>query len=302
MDVWRTTTVLLLAAGLSLSGCGAHVWHVVQKNETLYSISFRYGEDYRDVARWNGIEPPYALRVGEPLRIVPPARGDARRTTGDVPVVTAAASPVLIPVPASEARAPAVETYPLSPETRASAVETHPLSPETRAPAAETRAPAAVTSAPAPSAARAAPAATPSASTGRPAAAASSTAGANAGPFNWSWPVSRADASVKPARKGLDITAPRGEPVRAAAPGRVVYSGSGIPHYGNLLIIKHNDQFLSAYAHNERLLVSQGQDVAAGQQIAEMGDSGAGADTVKLHFEIRLDGTPVDPMRYLPKR
>lgn len=88
--------------------------------------------------------------------------------------------------------------------------------------------------------------------------------------------------------------------MRAAAAGRVVYGGSGIPHYGNLVIIKHDDRFLSAYAHNERLLVSEGQDVAAGQQIAEMGSSGTGVSAVKLHFEIRRDGEPVDPLRYLP--
>lgn len=90
--------------------------------------------------------------------------------------------------------------------------------------------------------------------------------------------------------------------MRAAAPGRVVYGGAGIPYYGNLLIIKHNDRYLSAYGHNDRLLVSEGQEIAAGQQVAVMGDSGTGTDVVKLHFEIRLDGTPVDPLRYLPGR
>lgn len=87
----------------------------------------------------------------------------------------------------------------------------------------------------------------------------------------------------------------------AAAGGRVVYGGTGIPHFGNLVIIKHDERYLSAYAHNQRLLVGEGDQVRAGQQIAEMGDSGAGADGVKLHFEIRLDGTPVDPLQYLPK-
>jgi lipoprotein NlpD len=99
-------------------------------------------------------------------------------------------------------------------------------------------------------------------------------------------------------RKGVDIGGTRGQPVQASAAGKVVYSGSGLRGYGKLVIIKHNDTFLSAYAHNERLLVKEGQTVRKGQQIAEMGDSDA--DQVKLHFEIRKMGKPVDPARYLP--
>ncbi len=100
--------------------------------------------------------------------------------------------------------------------------------------------------------------------------------------------------------RGIDIGGNLGQPVIAAADGQVVYAGSGLRGYGNLLIIKHNDTYLSAYAHNRRLLVDEGESVKGGQRIAEMGSSGT--DKVMLHFEIRRNGTPVDPMGYLPRR
>ena len=120
----------------------------------------------------------------------------------------------------------------------------------------------------------------------------------------WRWP---ADGSVvgtyaggDPTRQGVDIAGKAGQPVRAAADGVVVYSGSGLVGYGELVIVKHNDQWLSAYGHNRARLVNEGQVVKAGQQIAEMGRSGASRDM--LHFEIRYNGKPVDPQQYLPKR
>ena len=121
-------------------------------------------------------------------------------------------------------------------------------------------------------------------------------------PGFWAWPAdgrvlsrySEGDA------KGLDISGIRGEPVRAAASGRVVYQGSGLRGYGQLIIIKHNDEFLSAYAHNDRIYVKEGDAVKRGQKIADMGSSGS--DRVKLHFEIRRQGVPIDPLKYLPKR
>ena len=100
--------------------------------------------------------------------------------------------------------------------------------------------------------------------------------------------------------KGIDIAGKRGDPIRAVAAGKVVYAGTGIVGFGELLIVKHNDVYLSAYGHNDRLLVAEGNWVAAGQKIAEKGSSGT--DTVKLHFEIRREGKPVDPQRLLPRR
>jgi lipoprotein NlpD len=124
------------------------------------------------------------------------------------------------------------------------------------------------------------------------------------GALHWGWPVKGAVLSGFQGNgglnKGIDLAGKLGEPVLAAASGQVVYSGSGLRGYGKLLIVKHNENFLSAYAHNDRLLVKEGDFVKAGQRIADMGSSGT--DRVKLHFEIRRDGTPVDPLKYLPRR
>lgn len=120
----------------------------------------------------------------------------------------------------------------------------------------------------------------------------------------WRWPVDGTllthFSGPKALNKGIDISAKKGEPVLAAESGTVVYAGNGLRGYGNLLIIKHSRNFLSAYAHNDKLLVAEGDQVNAGQQIARVGSSGT--NTNKLHFEIRHDGTPVDPLRYLPRR
>jgi len=120
---------------------------------------------------------------------------------------------------------------------------------------------------------------------------------------DWVWPsegkLIAKFSSKTPINKGIDIAGRLGESVHAAAAGSVVYAGSGLLGYGNLVIVKHNDEFLSAYAHNKRLLVKENQQVKAGQVIAEIGSSGT--DKVKLHFEIRRQGKPVDPLRYLPK-
>jgi lipoprotein NlpD len=122
--------------------------------------------------------------------------------------------------------------------------------------------------------------------------------------FAWSWPADGTLATRysagDPTRQGIDITGQGGQSVRAAADGVVVYSGSGLVGYGELIIVKHNDAWLSAYGHNRARLVNEGQRVTAGQQIAEMGHSGAASDM--LHFEIRYNGKPVDPLSYLPKR
>ena len=123
-------------------------------------------------------------------------------------------------------------------------------------------------------------------------------------PFSWRWPVDGTlltrFAAGEPTQQGIDIGGNAGAPVRAAADGVVVYSGSGLVGYGELVIVKHNEQWLSAYGHNRARLVNEGQVVKAGQQIAEMGHSGAARDM--LHFEIRYNGKPVDPLSYLPKR
>jgi len=143
--------------------------------------------------------------------------------------------------------------------------------------------------------------ATPAASAPKPAAPRTAPA---ASPFAWRWPVDGTLLSTfvpgNPTRQGIDIGNREGTPVRAAADGVVVYSGSGLVGYGELVIVKHDDNWLSAYGHNRARMVSEGQAVKAGQQIAEMGHTGAARDM--LHFEIRYNGKPVDPLAYLPKR
>jgi len=122
--------------------------------------------------------------------------------------------------------------------------------------------------------------------------------------LNWIWPtdgqILERFSSVGNANRGLDIAGKRGQPVRATAPGQVVYKGSGLRGYGNLVIIKHNNDYLSAYAHNETVHVTENEFVKAGQRIADIGRSGAQTD--KLHFEIRYKGKPVDPLNYLPQK
>lgn len=123
-------------------------------------------------------------------------------------------------------------------------------------------------------------------------------------PKNWTWPakgkIIATFSSENALHKGIDLVGDLGEPVVAAAVGTVVYSGDGLRGYGKLIIIKHSEKYLSAYAHNRRLMVTEGENVTMGQQIAEMGSTGT--DRVKLHFEIRHDGQPVNPLSYLPKR
>lgn len=152
----------------------------------------------------------------------------------------------------------------------------------------------------APATGKPAPTTRPPAATPRPAPAPTPVA-SNIG---WRWPaegsVIGTYAEGNPTRQGIDIAGASGQPVRSAADGVVVYSGSGLVGYGELVIVKHNDQWLSAYGHNRARLVNEGQLVKAGQQIAEMGRSGASRDM--LHFEIRYNGKPVDPQLYLPRR
>lgn len=226
--------------------------YVVRRGDTLYSIAFRFGWDWKALAARNGIAPPYLIRVGQVIRFDgrQPARG---------PVVTGAPT---VTRPASVAR---------------------PIAPM-QAPAAR---PQAQTSVPI----KATPATTPVQPVQRSAS-------------GWAWPaggvVIGRFSSNGSLNKGIDIAGDLGQPVLAASDGSVVYAGSGLRGYGELVIIKHSDTYVSAYGHNRRLLVQEGQQVKAGQTIAEMGSTGA--DRVKLHFEIRRQGKPVDPLQYLPGR
>jgi len=214
-------------------GCGGFTYHRVQPGETLYSISWRYGLDYREVAGWNHIQSPYTIYTGQLLRVSPPVERERR----------------IASAPSASRVAPVVNK-----------------------PAA------ASTSAPSPT--------------------------SDSAPIRWQWPVrgslkqtfSEADLG----RKGIDIAGQAGQSIRAAAAGNVVYAGSGLLNYGKLIILKHDDNYLSAYAYNRTLLVKEGDRVAAGQHIADMGNKSSGP--AMLHFEIRYDGRPINPLKYLPQQ
>ena len=214
--------------------------HKVARGETLYSIAWRYGWDYRALAEANDIGAPYTIYPGQTLSFT---GGPKKTTRPSRPTSTASSSS------STSASKPKAASTPPPPEpSRSSPAQT--------------------------------------------------------GPVNWQWPASgellERFSKAAGGRRGITIGDREGSPVRAAADGRVVYRGSGLTGYGNLLIIKHNDRWLSAYAHNNSLLVKEGDRVSAGDRIATMGASGT--FRTQLHFEVRKDGQPVDPLTVLPQR
>ncbi|WP_299727280.1 peptidoglycan DD-metalloendopeptidase family protein [uncultured Endozoicomonas sp.] len=211
--------------------------HRVVTGETLYSIAWSYGRDFKELARNNGIRSPYTIYPGQRINL------SARKY---YPLVTAKSTPP--------------KKKPIRPSVVKPVNKPTPVSPPRKSPTAA---------------------------------------------FNgWQWPakgkVVAAYSTRSPVNKGIDISGKLGEPVKAAANGEVVYAGSDLSGYGRLIILKHNSSYLSAYAHNKDLFVSEGDSVKAGQKIAEIGSTGT--TEPKLHFEIRRDGKPVDPMGFLPKR
>jgi lipoprotein NlpD len=260
------TAALLLVVFL-LSGCNTNAlyqddlynppvyWgrHVVQSGETLYGIAWRYGRDYRELGRANGIGPPWNLRAGQVLRL------DLRGSTASGPSV----------------RNP----------TKAASASSH---------RARTRVPVQTPKQ------TSKPVVTRGPEKGTPLNRQTQTVAS----INWRWPyigtVIAGYSTSGKVNKGIDIAGKAGDAVRAAASGSVVYAGNGLLGYGNLIIVNHNEHYLSAYAHNRKILVSEGEDVKAGQVIAELGSSGA--ERPLLHFEIRKNGNPVDPAQYLPPR
>jgi lipoprotein NlpD len=292
--------------------------YVVQRGDTLYSIAHAFSVDYRDLARWNGLDDPTRLSLGQSLRVVPPS-GEAQ-SGGAV----AAAIPV-VPSGTVEAR-PLNDPAPVATTTAPAASPTANTEPTVAPAAAPSVAPGAASSAGTPSTTPTAPiAAVPPASlppaVGAPPAATAPAPAAVPPPqvasvaptpsersqaapeaLRWLWPASGkvTDVFDEGRNKGIDIAGNEGDPVLASNDGEVVYSGSGLRGYGNLVIIKHADEYISAYAHNKQILVKQGQTVKRGQRIAELGKSDASQP--KLHFEIRHKGKPVDPLKHLPPR
>ncbi len=257
--------------------------HVVRRGETLYGISFRYGLRYQDVAAWNGIADPYTIEIGQRLRLRPgvaPVASSAPRARPP-----SSASSVRVPSSPASAGSPTVASAP-APGQASPAGNTRPPSSNASAPRTPSSAPAATTRPPV--------AGNPSVPLPTPAA----------GPAPaWRWPtrgqiIGRYVAGDR-TQQGINIAGSAGQPIQAAADGVVVYSGAGLVGYGELVIIKHSDEWLSAYAHNRKRLVAEGARVKSGDTIAEMGRTGAIRDM--LHFEIRRNGKPVDPMDWLPR-
>lgn len=240
---------------------------IVKKGDTLYSIAFNYGFDYHELAQLNGIRDPSVISIGQDIRLFPGRQASAARNAGATE--RKPAEPVI-------KDQPRLAKYAYSDDAMAQIVKVQ----RTRPVAA-------------------------------PIAKAEDYAGANDagdssddsedGPISWGMPAQGkliAQFSEAENRKGIDIAGKLGQPVLASAAGKVVYSGSGLRGYGKLIIIKHNKTYLSAYAHNNKVLVKEGQSVTRGQKIAEMGNTDA--DRIELHFEIRQLGKPVDPAKYLP--
>jgi len=287
----------------------------VMKGDTLYSIAFRNKVDFRDLASWNGIAVPYTIWPGQDLRLSPPGHDTKAAPSHAAAPVVAAVPPPSNPPPVAGAPhnvpPPAQPTQPAFQHV----TEAEAAPPSVPAPATTTNTPVVVAGKPAESVV---PVPTPVATPGAPAAPVAaapvenppastpivaSGASRNAGGITWRWP---ADGSMLKkfssgdAIPGIEIGGKAGDPVRAAADGVVVYSGNGLVGYGELVIIKHSDSFLSAYGHNRKRLVKEGEKVKAGQTVAEMGSSGATRD--ELQFQIRRDGNPVDPLQYLPSK
>ncbi len=264
--------------------------YTVKKGDTLYSIALEHGLDYKELAAWNYIENPGRIRTGQQLRLAPP-KEESVVVTPAKPAGGVEARPL---GPAEAPRAEPAKAEPLKPEpARAEGLVSEPKAlklPYSEQNLALVQGKAAPTSKPEPAKAEAPAVKAPPKASDEP-------EGEEA--VDWSWPSQgKVISAFTETTKGVDIAGKQGQPVLASAGGKVVYSGSGLRGYGKLIIIKHNKTYLSAYAHNDQLLVKEGQTVSKGQKIAEMGSSDA--DRVKLHFEIRRFGKPVDPMKYLP--
>jgi len=233
--------------------------YIVRKGDTLFSIAFKHGLNYRTLARVNAIAKPYKIYPGQRLQLKPSSQNVVRDKS-------------------VRSKTTAVNTNTATSKSIKKQVKKRPSPPKTTV--VEKRA-------------------GKSTPTSR-----SSTKTASASAIRWQWPTTgRLIASFKTkgqVNKGVNLAGRKGDPVYAAAAGEVVYAGSGLLGYGNLVIIDHNHKFLSAYAHNSRVLVRERDRVKGGEKIAEMGRSSA--ERVMLHFEIRRDGVPVNPLKYLPKK
>ena len=233
-------------------------FYLVKRGDTLYSIALEHGADYREMAAWNSLDDPTRIRVGQLLRVKPPEERAA------VQIAPARGTGRIEAKPLDSAPQARVEPAPARAEPAPAKSETAPAKPE----------PALARLEPAPA--------------------------RNDEGVEFIWPAKgRVIAGfAEPRSKGIDIDGKLGDPVVAAAPGRVTYIGTGIPGMGKLIVIKHDNGFITVYAHNKEIVVKEQQAVTRGQKIAELGSTDS--ERPKLHFQIRRGAAPVDPLRYLP--
>jgi len=287
---WRRQTLwrgLVLATALALGACGGREVlapvddasgrqergpeATVVKGDTLYALAWRYGYDYRDLARWNNLQPPYLLVPGQRLRLVPADESPTRVSQGrGAVIVDRRKAPASAPAVAKVTPAPAPAKTATQPQPVASA-----KAPPTKAGAGKPP----------------------------PRQTAQAASKRKVSGHDWQWPVNgqilAGFGSGNPGITGIDIAGTDGDSVRAAAEGKVVYRGSGLPGYGQLIIVKHSDTLLSAYGYLGQIRVQEGQRVKGGEVIADLGTGGKYRQPV-VHFEIRREGNPVDPVAFLP--
>jgi lipoprotein NlpD len=281
--------LVVAVIALALNACSSMRWdpdeYPVSSGDTIYSIAWKYEIDPFELARWNNISSPYRIYPGQRLKMKPGAASKAPSQS------TSAAR--------NEPRPEAITVR--KGDTLYGLAKQYDMSASRLASINGLKSPYVIT--PGQKLKLEAPAAggTKTASTSKKKTGTASLPDDNR-EISWQWPIQgkliTTFKSNKSGRKGIDIAGREGKDIKAAAPGKVVYSGNGLISYGNLVIIKHNRTYLSAYAHNRKLLVREGDSIKAGQVIAELGKTGA--DSPRLHFEIRKNGKPVNPLNYLP--
>ncbi len=257
--------------------------YTVKHGDTLFYIAWVTGNDFRDLAQRNNIQPPYALNVGQTLQV---GNASGASITGGNAVTEADAKDQGVATASAQNSNAAVASKPTITYSEDSGEQSANKMLPNNAPATGSVA---------------APVTAPTNSTAEPTASSTSTSSPIS---SWRWPtegkVIENFSAAEGGNKGIDIAGSKGQAVIATANGRVVYAGNALRGYGNLIIIKHNDDYLSAYAHNDTMLVREQQEVKAGQKIATMGSTGT--SSTRLHFEIRYKGKSVNPLRYLPQR
>ncbi|MRG07254.1 murein hydrolase activator NlpD [Klebsiella oxytoca] len=260
--------------------------YTVKRGDTLFYIAWVTGNDFRDLAQRNNIPAPYALNVGQTLQV---GNASGQPITGDNPVAQAsvkASNGGMLSSNSAQKSTAVVASQPTITYSESSGEQSANKMLPNNKPATTTTV---------------APVTAPAVSTTQSTASSTSTSSPIS---SWRWPtdgkVIENFSGAEGGNKGIDIAGSKGQAIVATADGRVVYAGNALRGYGNLIIIKHNDDYLSAYAHNDTMLVKEQQDIKAGQKIATMGSTGT--SSTRLHFEIRYKGKSVNPLQYLPQR